>query len=51
MAKNKLIGTDIEYEKLASLTKNYTGSEIEAVCTSVKNFVLKEDADAQLLGR
>ena len=46
MAKNKLIGTDIEYEKLASLTKNYTGSEIEAVCTSVKNFLLKEDADA-----
>jgi len=50
MAKNNLLASDIEYEKLASLTKNYTGSEIEAVCTSVKNFVLKEDADAQLLG-
>jgi len=49
MAKNNLLASDIEYEKLASLTKNYTGSEIEAVCTSVKNFVLKEDADAQLL--
>lgn len=50
MTKNNLLGPDIDFERLASLTKNYTGSEIEAVCTSVKNFVLKEDADAQLLG-
>lgn len=50
MAKNNLLGADVNYETLASLTKNYTGSEIEAVCTSVKNFILKEDADAQLLG-
>ena len=49
MVQNNLLGNDVDFNKLASLTKNYTGSEIEAVCTSVKNFVLKEDADSNFL--
>jgi len=44
MRKNDLLMPDVDITKLASMTKNYTGAEIEAVCRSANSFALfKED--------
>jgi len=44
MKKNDLLMADVDLLKLAALTKNYTGAEIEAVCRSANSFALfKED--------
>lgn len=40
MKKNDLLTKDVDLDKLASLTKNYTGAEIEAVCGSARSFAL-----------
>jgi len=43
MNKNDLLTSDVDTGKLASLTKNYTGAEIEAVCRSANSFALFND--------
>jgi vesicle-fusing ATPase len=40
MKKNNLLAKDVDLKKLASLTNNYTGAEIEAVCRSASSFAL-----------
>ena len=40
MLKNKLLGEDVDLDKLSHITKNYTGAEIEAVCRSAISFAL-----------
>lgn len=40
MRKNNLLAKDVDINKLASMTKNYTGAEIEAVCRSANSFAL-----------
>ena len=40
MKKNNLLGEDVNINKLAEVTKNYTGAEIEAVCRSATSFAL-----------
>lgn len=40
MNKNKLLAPDVNIQKLAEMTKNYTGAEIEAVCRSATSFAL-----------
>ena len=40
MKKNGLLGSDVDLNELALLTKNYTGAEIEAVCGSARSFAL-----------
>jgi vesicle-fusing ATPase len=40
MKKNNLLAGDVDIDKLAALTKNYTGAEIEAVCRSANAFAL-----------
>ncbi len=40
MKKNNLLAKDVDLNYLASLTKNYTGAEIEAVCRSATSFAL-----------
>mmetsp|Transcript_10522 Transcript_10522/g.17640 ORF Transcript_10522/g.17640 Transcript_10522/m.17640 type:complete len:125 (+) Transcript_10522:1034-1408(+) len=44
MRKHELLGPDVDLEKLAQVTKNYTGAEIEAVCRSATSFALFKDA-------
>ena len=43
MKKNDLLTSDVDTSKLAALTKNYTGAEIEAVCRSANSFALFND--------
>lgn len=44
MKKNDLLTPDVDIDKLAAQTKNYTGAEVEAVCRSAASFALfKED--------
>jgi vesicle-fusing ATPase len=45
MRKNNLIDDTVDFEKLAKLTKNYTGAEIEAVCRSATSYALFKDLD------
>ena len=45
MRKNNLIDNSVDFEKLAKITKNYTGAEIEAVCRSATSFALFKDVD------
>lgn len=44
MKKNNLLAKDVDLRKLAQMTNNYTGAEIEAVCRSANSFALfKQD--------
>jgi len=45
MRKNDLLAEDVELNKLAEVTKNYTGAEIEAVCRSATSFALFKGAN------
>jgi vesicle-fusing ATPase len=45
MRNNNLLDDAIDFEKLAVLTKNYTGAEIEAVCRSATSYALFKDLD------
>ena len=45
MKKNDLIDTCVNIDRLAKITKNYTGAEIEAVCSSAASFAFFKDAD------
>ena len=45
MKKIDLIDTCVNIDKLAKITKNYTGAEIEAVCRSATSFALFKDVD------
>ena len=45
MKQNNLLGDDIDFDRLAEQTKNYTGAEIEAVCRSATSFSLFKDLD------
>lgn len=48
MKKNNLLHTDVDLQKLAAISNNYTGAEIEAVCRSASSFALfkQEELDA-----
>jgi vesicle-fusing ATPase len=48
MNKNDLLAPDVDINKLATLTKNYTGSEISSVCRSASSFVLYDDPNKSL---
>ncbi len=39
MVKNGVMGKDVNLTELASLTKNYTGSEIEGVVKAASSYV------------
>ena len=43
MRKNNLLSKDVDLDKLAIETKNYTGAEIEAVCRSATSFALFDE--------
>ena len=49
MRKHNLLAGDVDLQKLASVTKNYTGAEIEAVCRSATSFAIFK-VDAQTPG-
>ena len=40
MRKHNLLAGDVDLDKLAQVTKNYTGAEIEAVCRSATSFAI-----------
>ena len=49
MRKNNLLAKDVDLQKLAQMSNNYTGAEIEAVCRSANSFALfKQDELDQL---
>lgn len=43
MKNNKLLHSDVDLEKLAKLTKNYTGAEIESVVKSAASFFINKN--------
>jgi vesicle-fusing ATPase len=45
MRENQLLEEDVDLYKLAIMTKNYTGAEIEAVCRGATQFALFKDFD------
>lgn len=45
MTKNNLLSPDVNFEKIAKLTKNYTGAEIEAIVKSANSFALNRNHD------
>lgn len=45
MRENALLGPDVDISKLAHMTKNYTGAEIESVVKSAKTFSLNRNHD------
>ena len=43
MTKNNLLASDVNLDKLAKLTKNYTGAEIESVVKSAASFFINKN--------
>lgn len=50
MRVNNLLDDDVDLELLASMTKNYTGAEISAVCRGATSFALFKDVDLSNIG-
>lgn len=42
MAENNLLGSDIDFDELANLTKNFTGAELEGLCNSASSFAINQ---------
>ena len=51
MRANNLLADDVDLDKLAAMTKNYTGAEIEAVCRGAASYALFKDTDMSALGK
>lgn len=51
MRQNDLIADDVDLDRLAAMTKNYTGAEIEAVCRGATSFALFKDLDMSVLAK
>lgn len=48
MADNKLLESDVDFDELAALTKNYTGAELEGLCNSASSFAIYEQRGEEL---
>lgn len=42
MKDNDLLALDVDFDELASLTKNFTGAEIEGLCNSASSFAINQ---------
>jgi len=42
MKDNDLLSDDIDFDELASLTKNFTGAELEGLCNSASSFAINQ---------
>jgi SpoVK/Ycf46/Vps4 family AAA+-type ATPase len=51
MRENELLAEDVDLDRLAGMTKNYTGAEIEAVCRGATQFALFKDMDMSVLAK
>ncbi|MEM2897211.1 MAG: AAA family ATPase, partial [Candidatus Bathyarchaeia archaeon] len=43
--KNTKLGEDVDFDKLAKLTENYTGADIAAICNTAIMLSIKEHLD------
>ena len=50
MRENNLLADDVDFDLLSSMTKNYTGAEISAVCRGATSFALFKDVDLSTIG-
>jgi vesicle-fusing ATPase len=51
MVENKLLGPDVSLEKLAKITKNYTGAELEAVVKSATTHAFARSTNMMEFGK
>lgn len=51
MRNNKLLGQDVNLNEIASLLKNYTGAEIEAIVKSANSFALNRHHNLMDFGK
>lgn len=51
MRKHQYIANDVDFEKLADLTKNFSGAEIEGLVKSATSFALNRTVDIDNLGK
>lgn len=42
MKENDMLGSDIDFDELAGLTKNFTGAELEGLCNSASSFAISK---------
>ncbi|KAK6197338.1 cytoplasmic protein [Scheffersomyces amazonensis] len=40
LRENKILTSDVDFDELSALTKNFTGAEIEGLCNSAKSFAI-----------
>lgn len=48
MAENNLLESDVDFNELSALTKNYTGAELEGLCNSASSFAIYEQRGEEL---
>ena len=52
MTENGILSSDVNFDELSTLTKNFTGAEIEGLCNSAKSYAIsrhtKKGALAQI---
>lgn len=51
MDTNSFLSRDVDLAKLAELTKNYSGAEIEGLCKSAASFALNRHVDVNDLSK
>lgn len=51
MKDNNLISDDINFDELASLTKNFTGAELEGLCNSATSFAIGQYTKSENLAK
>ena len=40
MTENGILSSDVNFDELSTLTKNFTGAEIEGLCNSAKSYAI-----------
>lgn len=42
MSDNNILASDVDFDELAALTKNFTGAELEGLCNSASSFAINQ---------
>ena len=40
LTENGILSSDVNFDELSTLTKNFTGAEIEGLCNSAKSYAI-----------
>ncbi|KAK6463670.1 cytoplasmic protein [Scheffersomyces coipomensis] len=51
LRENKILTSDVDFDELSTLSKNFTGAEIEGLCNSAKSFAISRHTKSGALAK